>query len=179
MHPSINDRDNNLISYVALQVFDKAYYEALFENSWRPRNMGRSKQDWTTGRGGNPRLMLNTDVSPPPGFDAHARRFAVGPLTPPRARAPPFPFFFDPPPHIQMCLVFDISEHVERRIPCCSRTAGGADRCVDREAARRQCPMYGRGDPRRQASDAVRNMLGGEFARRTRFRDPVVSIVFT
>lgn len=47
------------------QRFDKQYYEEMYLNSWRPRNMGESNQDWTTGRsleGGNTRMMLNTDI---------------------------------------------------------------------------------------------------------------------
>jgi hypothetical protein len=47
------------------KVFDKQYYEEIYLNSWRPRNMGESNQDWTTGRsfdGGNTRLMLNSDI---------------------------------------------------------------------------------------------------------------------
>ena len=48
-----------------LQRFDKQYYEEIYLNSWRPRNMGESNQDWTVGRssdGGNIRMMLNTDI---------------------------------------------------------------------------------------------------------------------
>ena len=48
-----------------LKIFDKQYYEEMYLNSWRPRNMGESTQDWTTGRtsdGGNTRMMLNTDI---------------------------------------------------------------------------------------------------------------------
>jgi hypothetical protein len=48
-----------------LKVFDKQYYEEIYLNSWRPRNMGESNQDWTTGRTsseGNIRMMLNTDI---------------------------------------------------------------------------------------------------------------------
>ena len=43
------------------QVFDKAYYEEVFLNSWRPRNIGLSNEDWTTGDGID-RVMLNTDL---------------------------------------------------------------------------------------------------------------------
>ncbi|KAL7529151.1 hypothetical protein ACHAXR_004105 [Thalassiosira sp. AJA248-18] len=111
------------------QQFDKQYYDELFTNSWRPRNMGRSKQDWTTGRGhGNTRMMLNTD----------------------------------------MCLVFDIDEHVKQNMPCCSRTNShypdGQNECIDREASRRRCPMYSQNDSRRAATDAVREMLGGTIS---------------
>ena len=68
---------------------------------------------------------------------------------------------------LQMCLVFDIDENVDRKIPCCSRTNmnyhNGQNQCVDMEAARRRCPMYSRDDRRREATDAVREMLGGEY----------------
>jgi len=111
------------------QVFDKAYYEAMFTNAWRPRNMGRNKQDWTTGRGGdNARVMLNTD----------------------------------------MCLVFDIDQNIDRSVPCCTRTEfkypDGSSRCVNGDAARSRCPMYSRTNPRRQATEAVRDMLGGSIS---------------
>jgi len=58
-----------------------------------------------------------------------------------------------------MCLAFDIEEAVQRRIPCCSKANG----CDDFEAARRKCPMYSQHDRRRRASDAVHDMLGGEY----------------
>jgi len=65
-----------------------------------------------------------------------------------------------------MCLVFDIDEHVNRNIPCCSRTntrfPNGQNQCIDREAMRRRCPMYQRSDSRRPATEAVSEMLGGE-----------------
>jgi len=58
-----------------------------------------------------------------------------------------------------MCLVHDIKENVDRDIPCCSRTnhhfEDGQNECVDREAARRRCPMYSRGNP---AANAVHEM---------------------
>jgi len=109
--------------------FDKGYYEALLVNTWRPRNMGvGNRQDWTTGRNENARMMLNTD----------------------------------------MCLVFDIDEHVNRNIPCCSRTniryPSGQNQCIDREAMRQRCPMYKRSDSRRAATDAVSAMLGGSIS---------------
>ncbi len=66
-----------------------------------------------------------------------------------------------------MCLVFDIEEYVERNIPCCTRTdsqySNGQNQCVDREAASRRCPMYSSHSGRRDATDAVREMLGGEY----------------
>ncbi|KAL7458340.1 hypothetical protein ACHAWC_009881 [Mediolabrus comicus] len=43
------------------QVFDKAYYEEVFLNSWRPRNFGMINEDWTIGDGID-RVMLNTDL---------------------------------------------------------------------------------------------------------------------
>ncbi|KAL7518705.1 hypothetical protein ACHAWX_003515 [Stephanocyclus meneghinianus] len=45
-------------------VFDKQYYEELFNNAWHPRNMGQSVQDWTLDvvDPENPRMMLNTDL---------------------------------------------------------------------------------------------------------------------
>jgi hypothetical protein len=46
---------------IEAQVFDKTYYEEVFLNSWRPRNFGGEKQDWTTGDGVD-RVMLNTDL---------------------------------------------------------------------------------------------------------------------
>ncbi|KAL7434966.1 hypothetical protein ACHAXM_004382 [Skeletonema potamos] len=42
-------------------VFDKTYYEEVFLNSWRPRNIGTATEDWTTGDGVD-RVMLNTDL---------------------------------------------------------------------------------------------------------------------
>lgn len=48
------------------QVFDKQYYEEIYLNAWRPRNIGEQHQDWTTGQTNsshpNPRMMLNTDI---------------------------------------------------------------------------------------------------------------------
>lgn len=65
-----------------------------------------------------------------------------------------------------MCLVFDIEETVDRQIPCCTRTnsyySNGQSQCVDREASRRRCPMYKQDDRRREATNAVREMLGGK-----------------
>ena len=142
--------------YHTPQVFDKSYFDAMFTDAWRPRRMGRAKQDWTTGRGGNTRLMLNTD----------------------------------------MCLLFDIDQHIRQRSPCCTKTnshySDGQNECIDREAARSRCPMYSQHDERREgklcmcyhsslscnsyanasltrfissfdnaATDAVRTMLGG------------------
>jgi len=60
-----------------------------------------------------------------------------------------------------MCLVFDIEETVDRQIPCCTRT--NTNECVDREAARRRCPMYRQFDRRREFSNTVRDMLGGNL----------------
>lgn len=66
-----------------------------------------------------------------------------------------------------MCLVFDIDEYVERNIPCCTRTnshfSNGQNQCVDSEAASRRCPMYSSHSGRRDATDAVREMLGGSL----------------
>ena len=66
-----------------------------------------------------------------------------------------------------MCLVFDIDENIDRQIPCCTRTdasyPNGQNQCVDMEAARRRCPMYSRMERRREATDAVRDMLGGKW----------------
>jgi hypothetical protein len=71
-----------------------------------------------------------------------------------------------PSPILQMCLVFDIEEYVKRNIPCCTKTnshySNGQNECVDWEAASRRCPMYASLDRRRDATDAVRKMLGGE-----------------
>jgi hypothetical protein len=50
------------LELLLIKVFDKKYYEALFTETWRPRNMGGDTQDWTTGNG-DKRMMLNTDVS--------------------------------------------------------------------------------------------------------------------
>ena len=65
-----------------------------------------------------------------------------------------------------MCLVFDIEETVDRQIPCCTRTnsyyPNGQSQCVDSEASRRRCPMYKYDDRRRDATNAVREMLGGK-----------------
>mgnify|MGYP003326411059 CR=1 FL=1 len=47
------------------QRFDKQYYEEIYLNAWRPRNLCQPNQDWTTGRStdtGNVRVMLNTDI---------------------------------------------------------------------------------------------------------------------
>lgn len=52
------------------QTFDKQYYEDLFVETWRPRNMGTKTQDWTTGAGGN-RVMLNTDICLVFDIDSH------------------------------------------------------------------------------------------------------------
>ena len=45
-------------------MFDKQYYEEIYLNSWHPRNVGKSNQDWTTGKSksGSARMMLNTDL---------------------------------------------------------------------------------------------------------------------
>jgi len=43
------------------QVFDKKFYEEVFLNSWRPRNIGTATEDWTTDDGVD-RVMLNTDL---------------------------------------------------------------------------------------------------------------------
>ena len=50
------------LELLSIKVFDKKYYEAFFTETWRPRNMGKDNQDWTTGNG-DTRMMLNTDVS--------------------------------------------------------------------------------------------------------------------
>lgn len=69
-----------------------------------------------------------------------------------------------------MCLLFDIDQHVRRDIPCCTRTNSyypdGQNECVDWEAARTRCPMYSRSDSRREATEAVRDMLGGAISSR-------------
>ena len=52
-------------SHADAMVFDKQYYEEIYLNAWRPRNRGTGFQDWTTGRDGIARVMLNTDVSLP------------------------------------------------------------------------------------------------------------------
>ena len=46
------------------QQFDKQYYEEIFLNSWQPRNIDESFQDWTTGSASDSvtRMMLNTDL---------------------------------------------------------------------------------------------------------------------
>ena len=46
--------------FLLFQVFDKKYYEEIFNSVWWPRNMGSPLQDWVTGRGDS--LMLNTDI---------------------------------------------------------------------------------------------------------------------
>ena len=120
--------------------------------------MGTQKQDFTTGRGNEPsRMMLNTDVSLAGtklvqlGTSLFYRTWLIHII---------FPY------STQMCLVFDIEENVERNIPCCTRMnsfyPNGQNQCVDREAERRRCPMYKSTDRRRAATDAVRDMLGGE-----------------
>jgi len=42
-------------------VFDKAYYDEVLSNSWRPRNVDSALENWTTGDGED-RVMLNTDL---------------------------------------------------------------------------------------------------------------------
>jgi len=49
------------------QIFDKSYFSELLDNTWRMRNEGGPAnggppQDWTTGRDGTDRMMLNTDI---------------------------------------------------------------------------------------------------------------------
>jgi len=44
------------------QVFDKKYYDELFNSVWWPINMGQPTQDWVPGRGLGNSLMLNTDI---------------------------------------------------------------------------------------------------------------------
>lgn len=49
------------------QIFDKLYFSELLDNTWRMRNEGGPAnggppQDWTTGRDGTDRMMLNTDI---------------------------------------------------------------------------------------------------------------------
>ena len=67
-----------------------------------------------------------------------------------------------------MCLVFDIEEHVKREQPCCTRTnvryPDGQDECIDQEAARMRCPMYNQHDSRKEATVAVREMMGGSVS---------------
>ena len=64
-----------------------------------------------------------------------------------------------------MCLVFDIEDSLERNIPCCSKDNG----CDDFEAARKRCPMYSQHDRRMRASEAVHDMLGGEYIHANRY----------
>ncbi len=49
---------------VEAMIFDKSYYEEVFLNSWRPRNIGTQTEDWTiaAGIGGVDRMMLSTDL---------------------------------------------------------------------------------------------------------------------
>ncbi|KAL7553883.1 hypothetical protein ACHAWF_017225 [Thalassiosira exigua] len=54
-----------------------------------------------------------------------------------------------------MCLVFDVDAHVKQKVPCCTKLDGG---CVEREAAKRQCPMIGRNHYRFEAAQAVRDL---------------------
>jgi len=62
-----------------------------------------------------------------------------------------------------ICLVHDIDDN----LPCCTspgrKYSDGQDHCIDNDAARRRCPMYGSTHSRREARDAVEEMLGGEF----------------
>jgi hypothetical protein len=49
------------------RIFDKSYFSELLDNTWRMRNEGGPAnggppQDWTTGRDGTDRMMLNTDI---------------------------------------------------------------------------------------------------------------------
>ena len=122
--------------------------------------MGTEDQDWTTGRG-NTRVMLNTDVSfflpksscpsaPPAPCDSS------NVITHHLSLSSCFP---------QMCLVFDIEDSLERNIPCCSKDNG----CDDFEAARKRCPMYSQHDRRMRASEAVHDMLGGEYINANRY----------
>lgn len=64
-----------------------------------------------------------------------------------------------------MCLIFDIDDIAVNK--CCSRTGwsypDGQDRCIDSEAARRRCPMYAQTHERWEATEAVGEMLGGEY----------------
>ncbi|EJK58042.1 hypothetical protein THAOC_21860 [Thalassiosira oceanica] len=47
----------------AALVFDKRYYDAAHDNSWRPRfNPDQTTNDFTTGNGRNNRMMLKTDL---------------------------------------------------------------------------------------------------------------------
>ncbi|EJK73284.1 hypothetical protein THAOC_05100, partial [Thalassiosira oceanica] len=47
----------------AALVFDKRYYDAAHDNSWRPRfNPDQTTNDFTTGNGGITRMMLKTDL---------------------------------------------------------------------------------------------------------------------
>jgi hypothetical protein len=45
-------------------VFDKRYYQEIFNRAWIPRNLNDPLQDWTWGgnNGESPRFMLNTDI---------------------------------------------------------------------------------------------------------------------
>ena len=65
-----------------------------------------------------------------------------------------------------LCLVHDIDGG--NSLPCCTSTGRtypdtGQDACVDDEAARRRCPMYGRSHSRFEATEAVGDMLGGAY----------------
>ena len=57
-----------------------------------------------------------------------------------------------------MCLVYDIDEYVERGISCCA----GQNQCINAEAVIHRCPMYASLSQRSSATEAVREMLGGE-----------------
>ena len=57
-----------------------------------------------------------------------------------------------------MCLVYDIDEYVERGISCCA----GQNQCINVEAVIHRCPMYASLSQRSSATEAVREMLGGE-----------------
>ncbi len=64
-----------------------------------------------------------------------------------------------------ICLVHDIDDGTN--LPCCTGTGrsypDGQDMCVDDDAARRRCPMYGRSHLRFDASVAVGKVLGGSY----------------
>ena len=57
-----------------------------------------------------------------------------------------------------MCLVYDIDEYVERGISCCA----SQNQCINVEAVIHRCPMYASLSQRSSATEAVREMLGGE-----------------
>ena len=66
-----------------------------------------------------------------------------------------------------ICMAFDIDRLILRdREQCCTRTdqtfSNGENKCVDREATARRCPMYSSNNPRRAMRDAVDEMLGGD-----------------